>query len=190
MRRQCIQGHSFREGNFFAVVDMHAFPATPETYPQSAATARQRLIKFLSSQREPLRSLGLMLTICQGFWSLLLLKQEDQWRWRRLVLRMHWHWFWLAHQELYGSTGSILTPPGRHLRSFAEFFFSRRTSELVLEPTLRDLLDEYCEALEQGRLWKARWVRVRGYWSFWSAAGAQLAVSFARTVLQIWKLLH
>jgi hypothetical protein len=190
MRRQRTQGYSFREGNYFALLDMHAFPATPETSPQPPTTVRQRLTQFLSSQREPLRSVGLMLMICQGLWPMLVLKHNNQWRWRRLVLRSHWHFFWSAHQELYGSANRIQTPPGCHLRSLAEFFVSRRTFELVLEPTLRDLLDEYCEALKEARFWKARWVCVRGYWSFWSAAGAQSAVCFARTMVQIWKALR
>lgn len=81
----------------------------------------------------------------------------------------------------------ITTPPGMHLRAFADAVFSPKTRCLVLEPTLRDLYDEYCEALQEGRPWKARWARARGYFSFWSAVIAQLPVSLARKLLDIWK---
>src|SRR5436305_873310 len=71
----------------------------------------------------------------------------------------------------------IQTSPVARLRAFAEFFFCRRTYSEILEPTLRDFFDEYCVALSQKRLWKAQWVRIRGYWSFWSAVFAQLPIS-------------
>ena len=111
---------------------------------------------------------------------------RQTWRWRRFVLVSHWHWFWGSRAQLYGSGKQIQSPPGYRLRTLAEFFCSRRTFELVLEPTLRDLFDEYCEALNEGRRWKARWVRIRGSWSFWRAASAQLAVSFIRLLIQAW----
>jgi hypothetical protein len=81
----------------------------------------------------------------------------------------------------------IPVPPGACLRIVADFLFSRRTYVEILEPTLRDLFDEYCEALNQKRPWKARWVRVRGYWSVWSAVFAQLPISAVKMVYKIWK---
>jgi hypothetical protein len=86
-----------------------------------------------------------------------------------------------------GSGSRIAAPPGVHLQAFADAVFSPKTRRLVLEPTLRDLYDEYCEALKEGRPWKARWARARGYMSFWSAVVAQLPVSLARKLLDIWK---
>jgi len=80
-----------------------------------------------------------------------------------------------------------MRPPGWQLRKFAEFFFSPKTYQKVLEPTLRDLFDEYCEALKTGNPWKARWVRFRGYWSFWSAVIAQLPISLLKTVYTLWE---
>jgi hypothetical protein len=85
------------------------------------------------------------------------------------------------------SNKPIQLPPSFRLKDFAEFFFSRRTFETILEPTLRDLFDEYCEALAANRLWKARWVRIRGYWSFWSAVFAQLPISAVKMVYKIWQ---
>jgi hypothetical protein len=81
----------------------------------------------------------------------------------------------------------IQRPPGLYLRALAECLFSSRIFSLVLEPTLRDLYDDYCEALKAGRLRKAGWVRIRGYWSFWSAVLAQLPVSAVKVVYKIWK---
>src|SRR5436309_167324 len=45
------------------------------------------------------------------------------------------------------SEGRRMQPPGCNLRKMAEFFFSPRTFKEILEPTLRDMFDEYCEAL-------------------------------------------
>jgi hypothetical protein len=50
-----------------------------------------------------------------------------------------------------------------------EFFYSRRTFEEVFQPTISDLQEEYLDALAERRPWKARWVKVRGIWSFFSA---------------------
>jgi hypothetical protein len=86
-----------------------------------------------------------------------------------------------------GKTRAIQAPPAQWIRSIADIPFSRRTYEQVLEPILRDLFDEYCEALNQKRPWKARWVRIRGYWSFWSAVFAQLPISVVKMVYKIWK---
>ncbi len=81
----------------------------------------------------------------------------------------------------------IQTPPGFHLRAFALAVFSKRTFQLVIEPTLRNLFDEYCEALAEGRHRQVRWVLLRGYWSFWSAVLAQLPISITKLALTVWK---
>lgn len=81
----------------------------------------------------------------------------------------------------------LSSPPGWGLRRFAEAFFSKKTFTQVLEPTLSDMQKEHFDALAAGRLWQARMALVRGYWSFWSAALAQLPISFARRVYEIWK---
>ena len=71
----------------------------------------------------------------------------------------------------------VVAPPGHRLLRFAEFAFSRRDYRLVLEPVVRDLRAEYLAALAVGRRWKARWVRLRGTWAFWSAAAALLPLA-------------
>ncbi|HSS48825.1 MAG TPA: hypothetical protein VLX28_07755 [Thermoanaerobaculia bacterium] len=81
----------------------------------------------------------------------------------------------------------IQAAPGWKLRKFAEFFFSPKTFSEVLEPTLRDLFDDYCKAFGARRPWKARWACIRGYWSFWSAVLAQTPISAAKLIYRIWK---
>jgi hypothetical protein len=79
--------------------------------------------------------------------------------------------------------------PGTQLQRLAKFFFSKRVYQLILEPILRDLLDEYCDALSRGEYGKALWVRVRGYWSFWSAVIAQAPISVVKKIYQVWKMI-
>ncbi len=100
---------------------------------------------------------------------------------------------WAPKDELEGEVPDmsrrrrIHRPPGFKLQAFADFFFSRKTYEIVLEPVLRDLQDEHIEALAEDQLWKARWVRIRGTWSFWAAALAQTPLSVVKWVLKLWK---
>lgn len=85
------------------------------------------------------------------------------------------------------SISPIHTAPGWTLHRIADFCFSKATVESVLGPTLRDLQLEHLEALSEGRMWKARWVRCRGYWSFWSAVVAQLPVSLVKRIYELWR---
>ncbi|HUT50397.1 MAG TPA: hypothetical protein VM325_13740 [Alphaproteobacteria bacterium] len=84
----------------------------------------------------------------------------------------------------------IHRPPGWRLHRLATFVYSPKTFDRVFVQTLRDMQDEHSEALSQGRLLKARWVVLRGYWSFWSTAAAQLPVSAAKKLYEIWKIGH
>jgi hypothetical protein len=81
----------------------------------------------------------------------------------------------------------LSSPPGARLRALAEFTFSPKTYLEIFVPVLRDLFDEYCQELRTERPWKARWVRLRGYWSFWSAVVAQMPISIIKKACQIWK---
>jgi hypothetical protein len=81
----------------------------------------------------------------------------------------------------------LSSPPGARLRVVAEFTFSTKSYLEIFVPVLRDLFDEYCQALQAERPWKARWVRLRGYWSFWSAVVAQMPISIIKKAYQIWK---
>lgn len=86
------------------------------------------------------------------------------------------------------STTKIYHPPGHFLLQIAEFVCSKKTFTGVLEPTIHDLREEYNEALAEGRVWKARFVRVRGYWAFFNAAGLMTAVGIGKKVVQLWKV--
>ncbi len=74
--------------------------------------------------------------------------------------------------------------PGFKLLALAEFLFSRKIYKKVLQPIIRDLQDEHLEALAAHRLWKARYVRLRGYCAFWSAVWAQFSGSLVRKLLK------
>ena len=74
----------------------------------------------------------------------------------------------------------VSRPPGARLDSFASFFFSKRTYVTVLKPCLAEMQEEYCEALSEDRLLKARWVRARGVACFWSNVLLQVPVSVTR----------
>jgi hypothetical protein len=82
----------------------------------------------------------------------------------------------------------LVRPPGAKLLQLAEFLYSRKTFKDVLEPTILDLQDEHAEALSQGRQWKASWVRVRGTWSFFNAAGLFAVVSVGKRLVAMWKI--
>ena len=76
--------------------------------------------------------------------------------------------------------------PGYSLRGWAERIVSPSTYTFVLEPTLSDLVEEHALALAEDRPWKARWVRLRGYGSFWMAAAAHLGAVVSRQVARFW----
>lgn len=98
----------------------------------------------------------------------------------------------LESQEKLGGDRELSTrisrPPGHFLRMFGEFFYSKKTFAEILEPTIADLREEYNDALIEGREWKARWVRVRGYWSFVSAAGLTSTVGLGKKLVKLWRL--
>jgi hypothetical protein len=94
-----------------------------------------------------------------------------------LAYSLFFHW----------SESRVFRPSGWNLRRFAELCFSKKTFTKVLEPVLSDMQKEHFEALAASRRWKALMVLVRGYWSFWSAVVAQLPISFARRVYEVWK---
>jgi hypothetical protein len=87
----------------------------------------------------------------------------------------------------YWSASHVSHPSGWRLLRFAELCFSKKTFAQVLEPALSDMQKEHFEALAAGRPWQARMALVRGYWTFWSAVAAQLPISFARRVYEVWK---
>jgi hypothetical protein len=86
-----------------------------------------------------------------------------------------------------GRRSALHTPPGSTLNRMAEWIYSRKTFEEVLQPVLSDLQIEYFDALHAGRCWKARWVRIRGYWTFWTHAAMQFPISVTQAAVALWK---
>ncbi len=82
------------------------------------------------------------------------------------------------------TNGAFRRDPGQILLAIAEFLYSKRSYSSVLEPTIRDLQEEHYEALCAGRLWKARYALMRGYWSFWSAGLAEFSGAVLRKLLK------
>jgi hypothetical protein len=79
----------------------------------------------------------------------------------------------------------IIRPPGSRLNWLADFFCSPKTMKRVVSPILSDLQTEYCAALAEDRIWKARWICVRGYISFWKTLAWH---TVAKSLMQIWKI--
>jgi hypothetical protein len=77
-------------------------------------------------------------------------------------------------------------PCSSHLQ-LAEFFFSKRKYEKVYLPIIQDMREEYFETLSQNRIWKARWVRARGTWSFFAAIGLDRLFSIVSLCVKVWK---
>ena len=77
-------------------------------------------------------------------------------------------------------------PPSYRLQDLAQFFTPRSYTK-IFEPILRDLQDEQLEALATGSLWKARWVVLRGRFSFWAAVAVYLNGSVVRWLVKLAK---
>ncbi len=54
-------------------------------------------------------------------------------------------------------------------------------------PIISDMREEYFEALSQNRIWKARWVRIRGTYSFFAAIGLDRVFAFVSFFVKVWK---
>jgi hypothetical protein len=60
-----------------------------------------------------------------------------------------------------------MTKPGRWLRRFAALICRPETVERISDPILADLQHEDEAAACDGRPWRRRWMRFRGYAAFW-----------------------
>lgn len=75
---------------------------------------------------------------------------------------------------------SVKSTPGWWLQRLAQCVSSPTTYSWVLEPTLSDLATEHARALADERPWRARRVRLRGYWTFWTAVAAHVFTAMGR----------
>jgi hypothetical protein len=77
--------------------------------------------------------------------------------------------------------------PGKKLLQISEFVFSKKFHDQICRQIVADMREEYREALFQNRIWKARWVRIRGTWSFFAAIGLDRAFAFVSFFVKAWK---
>jgi hypothetical protein len=87
----------------------------------------------------------------------------------------------------YRGQQRIHRSPGFGLRRFARWFFAPKTVSAILEPVLSDMQVEFIEALAAKRPAKARWVQIRGYWTFWQHVALQIPVSITHLLVSLWK---
>jgi hypothetical protein len=85
------------------------------------------------------------------------------------------------------NVGNISSAPGSVFISISEFIFSERKHLETIVPLIVDMREEYFEALSQDRIWKARWIRIRGTWSFFKAIGLDRAFAFVSFFVKAWK---
>ncbi len=78
--------------------------------------------------------------------------------------------------------------PGHYLLSFANFLYSKKTYERVFVEQISDMREEYYEALSEGKDWKARWIIVRGWYSFITSMIVRIPNSLLKMVIETWKM--
>jgi hypothetical protein len=78
-------------------------------------------------------------------------------------------------------------PPGYMLLKVVAFLASKKFYSTVALQTISDMREEYFEALSQNRIWKARWVRLRGTYSFFAAIGLDRVFAFVSFFIKAWK---
>jgi hypothetical protein len=77
--------------------------------------------------------------------------------------------------------------PGARLLAIVDFLFPPVSVELTFKPLIADLRIEYFEALAKGRTMKARWIRVRYFFSFLLAMGLNKVFSFITDLKSVLK---
>jgi hypothetical protein len=81
----------------------------------------------------------------------------------------------------------VSAPPGYRALRILEWVYSPKTVKRVFRPAVADMQHEHLEALASGKVWKARWVLLRGRCSLVSAAIAQAPFSLLKRLYEIWK---
>ena len=70
-----------------------------------------------------------------------------------------------------------MTRPGTRLRALARRFCDPATLERLIDPVLADLQFEHAEAVRDGRLWRARRIRLASYMAFCKVAALAVFAS-------------
>ncbi|HEV7689770.1 MAG TPA: GcrA family cell cycle regulator [Hyphomonadaceae bacterium] len=86
------------------------------------------------------------------------------------------------------SKPKIHRPPGGFLLSLSRFIYPKRMFERIFEPTISDMREEFYQALSEGKVWKAKYIVVRGHVAVFNAAGLQVPVSLLRLIGAIWRI--
>lgn len=74
----------------------------------------------------------------------------------------------------------VSAAPGQRLWKVTEFLCSKKTYASVFAPLLAEFQHEYFEALNDGRQWKARWLRVVYVCAFLKSAGLHISMKLLR----------
>jgi len=96
---------------------------------------------------------------------------------------------WLGIEALKMSqrgSDKFIKPPGSRVLQIAQFCYSRKKYERIFLQTAADMREEYFEACSAGQIWKARWVHVRGVWSFYAAVLTDIPLSVVGLVVKLW----
>ena len=78
----------------------------------------------------------------------------------------------------------LILPPGARLRNGLHFIYPPKTAERVFDQIIRDMQEEWQEAIINNQQWLARWVHVRGVLTIFLTA----AVHVVDTLSNILKL--
>jgi hypothetical protein len=89
---------------------------------------------------------------------------------------------------MHARRGGLVLLPGSLARKVIEFFYSRKTVERVFLPVLADMQTEWVEAEAEKQRWRARWIRLRGYWHLLQHLGLHSIIGTIRTVWTVLKL--
>jgi hypothetical protein len=71
----------------------------------------------------------------------------------------------------------------------ADFVYSQKDVCRVFKPVIDDMQFEYIEALAAGRLWKARWVCIRGRSAFWTTVVVHASTSAVLKVFGAFRMM-
>lgn len=83
---------------------------------------------------------------------------------------------------------SIFKPPGSTFLNFANFLYSKKTYKKIFEPIISDMREEYFEALQDNRKWKARYIKIIYSISFIQTMIAHAGISVFKLAKDIWKI--
>jgi hypothetical protein len=79
-------------------------------------------------------------------------------------------------------------PPGWQFLRIARVIFSQKVADRVFGQTVRDINEEYLEALHEKNYRLAQWIRIRGYIALAHTLILQMGMSTLKQIFELWKL--